>query len=170
MTRRSGYVIVVAFATLAGSAGGGMAGAVRNDGERPLGAIVATGTSATSAFLAEGSWSVELPFLLPGDSDPAVSPDGYRIAFVSERDGNEEIYVADARTREVDLEATALEYLHTKPEKKRPACAGLCDWGEYGSIRPRELQRWAPRRARRPSASGGPAASSASADAEDDPP
>jgi TolB protein len=38
---------------------------------------------------------------LPGDSDPAVAPDGHRIAFVSARDGNEEIYVADARSREV---------------------------------------------------------------------
>ena len=39
--------------------------------------------------------------LLPGDTDPAVSPDGRRIAFVSERDGNPEIYLADTRTREV---------------------------------------------------------------------
>ena len=69
--------------------------------EPPLAVIVAAGAEATHAVLADGKWDVELPWLLPGDADPAVAPDGRRIAFVSARDGNEEIYVADTRTGEV---------------------------------------------------------------------
>lgn len=68
----------------------------------PLGAvIVAAGPTATSATRVDGSGRVELPWLLPGDRDIAVSPEGRRIAFVSDRDGNPEVYVADATTREV---------------------------------------------------------------------
>ena len=69
--------------------------------EAPLPVIVATGAGATTALLPDTDWNVELPALLAGDTDPAVSPDGHRLAFVSTRDGNPEIYVADARTGEV---------------------------------------------------------------------
>jgi Tol biopolymer transport system component len=79
-------------------AAGGAAARPGSAVERPLSAVVATSAEATSAVVSGGTWRVELPWLLPGDADPAVSPDGHRIAFVSERDGNEEIYVADART------------------------------------------------------------------------
>ena len=48
----------------------------------------------------DGSARTELPWLLPGDGDPAVSPDGRRLAFSSARNGNREIYVADATTGE----------------------------------------------------------------------
>jgi dipeptidyl aminopeptidase/acylaminoacyl peptidase len=101
MTPRFGYVLVVLLA--ASTLPGGGAGAVTAGAntERPLAVIVASGPGATSAVLADGSWSVELAFLLPGDKDPAVAPGGNRIAFVSERDGSEEVYLADARTGEV---------------------------------------------------------------------
>jgi WD40-like Beta Propeller Repeat/Lysyl oxidase len=69
--------------------------------ERPLAAIVASSAKATAAVLPDGSWHVELAALLPRDRDVVVSPDGNRVAFVSERDGNPEIYVADGRTGEV---------------------------------------------------------------------
>jgi TolB protein len=99
MTRRVRYVLVLVVATcVAPGEGAGSPGAER---EPPLDAIVATGRAATSALLPDASWNVELPFLYPGDRDPAVSPDGYRVAFVSKRDGNEEIYVADSRTGDV---------------------------------------------------------------------
>jgi dipeptidyl aminopeptidase/acylaminoacyl peptidase len=68
-------------------------------GEPRLSAIVATGPGATVAVLPDGAWRVELAPLLPGDFDPAVSPDGSRVVLASERDGNRELYVADARTR-----------------------------------------------------------------------
>src|SRR5918995_1312353 len=100
MTRRSGYLFVALLAAVLVPG----VGAVRSASERlepPLAVIVATSPSATSGVLADGSWSVELPFLHAGDVDPAVSPDGLRIAFVSERAGNEEVYVADARSGEV---------------------------------------------------------------------
>lgn len=101
MTRRSGYVLAVVLATSFLPGGGGLAGAAGVRPEPPLTALVATDATATRALLADGKWSVELPFLYPGDTDPAVAPDGNRIAFVSERDGNAEVYVADARTGEV---------------------------------------------------------------------
>jgi Tol biopolymer transport system component len=100
MIRRSAYLLVALLASVLVPG----VGAVRSASDRlepPLAAIVATSPSATSAVLADGSWSVELPFLHAGDVDPAVSPDGLRIAFVSERDGNEEVYVADAGSGEV---------------------------------------------------------------------
>lgn len=61
-------------------------------------AIIATGGDATTATLADGGARTELPWLLPGDADPAVAPGGRRIAFSSERDGNRELYVADTIT------------------------------------------------------------------------
>jgi TolB protein len=115
MTRRSGYIFAVALATVLVPAGGGAVSVGK--AERSLPAIVATGRDATSAILADGTWKVELPFLQPGDSDPAVAPDGYRVAFVSEREGNEEIYVADARTREV------LRLTRNRRADRRPAWA-----------------------------------------------
>jgi hypothetical protein len=69
--------------------------------EPPLPMILASGATATAATLPDGTWQVELPWLRAGDTDPAVSPDGRRIAFASERDGNPEIFVADARTGDV---------------------------------------------------------------------
>jgi TolB protein len=66
--------------------------------EPPLQAIVATGATATAAVLPGDDWRVELAPLFPGDADAAVSPDGAQVAFVSEREGNYELYVVDART------------------------------------------------------------------------
>jgi hypothetical protein len=63
--------------------------------------VVASGVAATAAVLPEGTWRVELPWLYPGDTEPAVAPDGDRVAFVSAREGNPEVYVADSRTGEV---------------------------------------------------------------------
>jgi Tol biopolymer transport system component len=101
MTRRSGYLLAVVLVTSFLPGGGGVAGAAGARPERPLAALVATGATSTTAVLADATWSVELPFLYPGDTDPAVSPDANRIAFVSERDGNAEVYVADARSGDV---------------------------------------------------------------------
>ena len=64
-------------------------------------AIVAAGRDAATATLSDGSWRVELPWLLPGDGDATVSPDGLRVAFSSARTGNREIYVADAESNRV---------------------------------------------------------------------
>jgi TolB protein len=71
------------------------AGAEANAGSE---AIVATGPRAATATALDGSLRVELPWLLPGDTGAAVSPDGRRVAFSSSRGGSSEIYVADART------------------------------------------------------------------------
>ena len=98
-------------------AGGVALGALRQDGaELPLPAIVAAGPNATAAVLPDGTWRAELAPLYPGDSDPAVSPDGYRVAFVSERDGNPELYVADARTGETQRLTT-----NQRAADRRPA-------------------------------------------------
>ena len=99
MSRRPTYSIAVALATVL--LAGGSTEAASDASEPPLVAIVTAGPTATAAVLPDGTWHVELPWLYPADGDPAVSPDGRRIAFVSERDGNEEIYVADAQTGEV---------------------------------------------------------------------
>jgi TolB protein len=119
MTRYSAHALAIASATSL-LAGGGSPARAAGSPERPLAAIVGTSARATSAVLADGSWSVELPFLSPGDRDPAVSPDGRRIAFVSARDGNDEIYVADARTGEV------LRLTRSRMPDRRP------DWAPGG--------------------------------------
>jgi Tol biopolymer transport system component len=93
---RVGSIAVALTALL--TALGGAAPAAPGVSEPPLAAIVAVGATATAAVLPDGRWLVELPALYPGDTDPAVSPDGHRVAFVSTRDGNQEVYVADART------------------------------------------------------------------------
>jgi hypothetical protein len=64
-------------------------------------AIIAAGTLGATAMRPDGSARTELPWLLPGDRDPAVSPDGSRLAFSSARTGNREIYVADASSGDV---------------------------------------------------------------------
>ena len=45
---------------------------------------------------ADGSGLKQLTDSPANDTDPCWSPDGTRLVFVSERDGNKEIYVADA--------------------------------------------------------------------------
>ena len=74
--------------------------------------IVAVGPGGAVAAAPDGSGRVELPWLLPGDRDPAVSPDGRRVAFSSRRHGNAELYVADAvsgRVRRLTLNARAVD-------------------------------------------------------------
>ena len=63
----------------------------------------------------DGSARTELPWLLPGDGDPVVSPDGRRLAFSSSRDGNREIYVADATTGEVRRVTASRRLVDQKP-------------------------------------------------------
>ncbi len=98
MTRLFTCSLVAVLAAAFVSAAGGENAGAPSTSEPPLPAIVASGAAATAAVLPDGTWRVELPALHPGDADPAVSPDGRRIAFVSSRDGNQEIYVADTRT------------------------------------------------------------------------
>lgn len=85
--------------------------------DRPFAAIVAAGPRATAAVVPDGTWRVELAPLRPGDTDPAVSPDGHRIAFVSTRDGNEEIYIANSRT------GTVRRLTRDRRPDRRPAWA-----------------------------------------------
>ncbi len=79
-------------------------------------AIVAVGAAATTASAPDGSSRTELPWLLPRDADPAVSPDGRRVAFTSERDGNPELYVVDTASGLV-LRLTR----NLRAEDRRPA-------------------------------------------------
>lgn len=53
------------------------------------GAVSATPTGAGIA---------QLPWLLPGDTEPAIAPGGAHVAFASPRNGDLDVYVADART------------------------------------------------------------------------
>ena len=69
--------------------------------ERPRPAIVSASTLGGSAMQADGAARTELPWLLAGDGDPVISPDGRHLAFSSARNGNREIYVADATTGEL---------------------------------------------------------------------
>src|SRR5690606_37434095 len=45
-----------------------------------------------------GAGIAQLPWLLPGDGEPAISPDGTRVAFTSARGGDLDVYVADSRS------------------------------------------------------------------------
>ena len=100
MTRIPRYSIATLLAaSLLPVAAGARPGATSAQ-EPPLAAIVAPGPTATPRCSRTGRGGSSSR-ALPGDTDPAVAPDGRRIAFVSMRDGNEEIYVADARTGEV---------------------------------------------------------------------
>lgn len=100
MTSRTRYVLVAAAtAVLLTAAHGASAGSQAD--EPPLQVIVASDAAATTAVVPGERWRVEPPLLLPGDTDVAVAPDGVRVAFVSAREGNFELYVGDARTSEV---------------------------------------------------------------------
>jgi WD40-like Beta Propeller Repeat/Lysyl oxidase len=99
MTRSPRHVLALAIAApLLVLAAGVAAG--QDAPEPPLQAIVASGQAATAAVLPGDTWRVEPALLLPGDTDVAVAPDGVHVAFVSEREGNYELYVGDARTGE----------------------------------------------------------------------
>lgn len=84
----AGLSIVVAWVAVPAAAAGSQAGDA---------AIVAVNRDAATAARADGSTRVELPWLLPGDSGAAVSPDGRRLVFSSARSGSTEIYVVDTR-------------------------------------------------------------------------
>jgi TolB protein len=101
MTRSPRHLVATAASVALVAAAGGAPAGAQEVSERPLPAIVATGPTATAAVLPDEAWRVELAPLLPGDTDAAVAPDGVRVAFVSARDGNHELYLADARTGEV---------------------------------------------------------------------
>jgi hypothetical protein len=95
---RLGLVVVVAAAVLVPMP------AQSSDAALPHGpgpAIVSASLFGGAAMQSDGSARTELPWLLPGDGEPAVSPDGRHLAFSSARNGNREIYVADAVTGEV---------------------------------------------------------------------
>ena len=83
--------------------------------DEPRPAIVSASLHGGSAMQSDGSVRTELPWLLPGDGDPVVSPDGRRLAFASSRDGNREIYVADATTGEVRRVTASRRLVDQKP-------------------------------------------------------
>ena len=83
--------------------------------EEPLPAIVSASVLGGSAMQPDGSARTELPWLLPGDGDPVVSPDGRRLAFSSARDGNREIYVANATTGVVRRLTASRRLVDQKP-------------------------------------------------------
>jgi len=61
-------------------------------------AILLVDRNGVSTMLPDGSATVAVPWLQPGDRDLAVAPTGRRLAFSSDRDGNRELYVADLVT------------------------------------------------------------------------
>ncbi len=81
-------VAAATFSEVASAVGGSSATAV----------VAIADRGGATLSLADGSAAEGLPWLLPGDADVAFSPDGRRIAFSSERDGNRELYVADVAT------------------------------------------------------------------------
>jgi hypothetical protein len=58
-------------------------------------AILVVDRHGASAMLPDGTERAAVPWMLPGDTDLAVSPSGTRLAFSSARTGNRELYVAD---------------------------------------------------------------------------
>ena len=78
--------------------------------------VVAVGGAAATAARPDGSLRVELPWLRAGDGDPAVSPDGRRVAITSSRHGNPELYVADSATG-----AVRRLTLNPRADDRRPA-------------------------------------------------
>ena len=83
--------------------------------DEPRPAIVSASVLGGSAMQPDGAARTELPWLLPGDGDPVVSPDGRRLAFSSARTGNREIYVADATTGEVRRVTASPRLVDQKP-------------------------------------------------------
>jgi len=78
----------------------GLAGATALGGEDSFAARdFIVGVSAAVAVAHDPATGArhELPWLLPGDTDLAVAPDGHRLAFVSSRDGGPEIFVVDTQ-------------------------------------------------------------------------
>lgn len=101
MARNTGYAIAAVVLASLLPASAAAPAAARPTSEPPLAAIVAASPTATLVVIPDGTWRIELAALYPGDSDGSLAPDGRRIAFVSARDGNREVYVADTRTGEV---------------------------------------------------------------------
>jgi WD40 repeat protein len=83
--------------------------------ERPRPAIVSASALGGSVMQSDGAARSELPWLLPGDGDPVISPDGRHLAFSSARDGNREIYVADATTGELRRVTASRRLVDQKP-------------------------------------------------------
>ena len=67
----------------------------------PAAVAIMIGREEATLALADGSAAEGLPWLLPGDDGVELSPDGRHLAFSSARDGNREIYVADAVSGEL---------------------------------------------------------------------
>jgi dipeptidyl aminopeptidase/acylaminoacyl peptidase len=65
------------------------------------------------------------------DSRPAYSPDGTKIAFISDRDGNKEIYVMDAAVRDGDGNGDNLTRLTNNAATDR-----YPDWGPLADVSP----------------------------------
>ena len=157
MTRFPRYSLAAVLVSSLLLAAGGAAAATRANAEPPFTAIVAASPTATAAVLPDGTWRVEIPSLYPGDTDPAVSPDGHRIAFVSARDGNHEIYVVDTRTGEVRRLTHNLRAADRRPawspngrsiawQSGRPEAADLFVMGADGKRETARPRGWGRRR------------------------
>jgi hypothetical protein len=78
----------------------GLAGATALGGEDSFATrdfIVGVSDEVAAAHDPKTGSRHELPWLLAGDTDLAVAPDGHRLAFVSGRDGGSEIFVVDTQ-------------------------------------------------------------------------
>src|SRR5688572_5244587 len=94
--RRRCIVLVAAVVAgaLASSALAGASGPPARNGRLPYTAIVSA--LQTYAVRPDGVEPRRLLLSASVDYEPVASPDGSRIAFVSSRDGNDEIYIANA--------------------------------------------------------------------------
>lgn len=63
--------------------------------------LVAAFADGAVSVTPTGAGIAQLPWLLPGDSEPAIAPDGLRVAFTSPRNGDLDVYVAEARSGDV---------------------------------------------------------------------